>query len=106
MSIGIDQTRIRDKLISIVPEGIRPEIYDTEFYSNFSSSLETLAFAMKFKYKGQVLSITANYMMLEDQEALDGLRNRLSFAIQKLDEMEEQGLLRTSIRPRNKEYIT
>ena len=101
----IEESRIRDKLISIVPEEIRSEIYDTEFYSNFSSNLETLIFTMKFKYKGQVLSITANYMMLGDQEALDELRKRLSFAIQKLNEMEKQGLLRTSIHPRNKEYI-
>jgi len=105
MSIGIDQTRTRDKLMSIVPEGIRPEIYDTEFYSNFSPNPETLTFTMKFKYKGQVLQITIGYSMLEDQEALDELRKRFAFAIQRLNEMIEQGLVLTSIRPKNKEYI-
>ena len=101
----LDQHEIKRRLESLIPNRVRSEVYDTEYYSNFSLDPRTLTFTLKFKYKGQILIVTVHYFLIEDQDFMDALKRRVSSVIDRLDEMERSGELRTSIRPRMKEYI-
>jgi len=101
----LDQHEIKRRLEDLIPSRVRSEVYDTEYYSNYSLDPSTLTFTVKFKYKGQILVVTVHYLLIEDQEFMDALKKRITSVIDRLDEMERSGELRTSIRPRMKEYI-